>query len=57
MAAVKHQDRRVSTRIETRRSQPLGFATWETTGALRAIAIRPLTPAEIAETDRFEDDE
>ena len=27
IAAVNHQDRRVATRIETRRNQPLGFAT------------------------------
>jgi len=55
--AVKHQDRRVSTRIESRRSQPLGFASWETSGAVRGIGIRTLTPAEIAETDRFDEDE
>ena len=30
--AVSHRDRRVSTRIETRRNQPLGFATYECTG-------------------------
>ncbi|MFO0889357.1 MAG: DUF1080 domain-containing protein [Isosphaeraceae bacterium] len=57
IVAVKHQDRRVSTRIESRRSQPLGFATWETAGAIRDIKLRTLTPAEIAETDRFEEDE
>jgi hypothetical protein len=55
LVAVKHEGRRVSTRIETRRSEPLGFATWETAGAVRAIEIRPLTPAEVAETDRFEE--
>jgi hypothetical protein len=55
LVAVKHEGRRVSTRIECRRNQPLGFATWETAGAVRAIEIRPLTPAEVAETDRFEE--
>jgi hypothetical protein len=55
LIAVNHQNRRVSTRIESRRSQPLGFATWETAGAVRAIAIRPLTKAEVAETDQFEE--
>ena len=55
IVAVKHQNRRVSTRIETRRNQPLGFATWETSGALRKIEIRRLTPTEVAETDRFEE--
>ncbi len=55
LIAVKHQDRRVGTRIETRRNQPLGFATWETGGAVRAIELWPLTPAEVAETDTFEE--
>ncbi len=53
--AVDHENRRVSTRIETRRNLPLGFATWETFGALRKIEVRPLTPAEIAATDRTEE--
>jgi len=53
--AVSHRDRRVATRIETRRNQPLGFATWESTGAARHIEIRPLTAAEIKETDKFEE--
>ncbi len=57
LAAVKHQDRRVSTRIESRRSQPLGFASWESAGAIKGIEIRTLTSAEIAETDQFDDDE
>ena len=55
IVAVYHQDRRVGTRIETRRNQPLGFATWETTGALRNIEIRTLTAKEIAETDKFDE--
>jgi hypothetical protein len=55
IVAVYHQDRRVGTRIETRRNQPLGFATWETTDALRNIEIRTLTAKEIAETDKFDE--
>ncbi len=55
IVAVDHRDQRVATRIETRRNQPLGFATWESTGALRHIEIRPLTAAEIAETDEFDE--
>ena len=39
--------RHLGTRIEVRASQPLGFATWETGGAVRAIRIRQLTEAEI----------
>ena len=53
--AVAHHDRRVSTRIETRRNEPLGFATYDSTGAVRHIEIRPLTGPEIAETDKFEE--
>lgn len=40
------KDRKVSTRIECRDCQPLGFATYETTGEVRDIRIRPLTDAE-----------
>ncbi len=49
---ISHQDRHVGTRIETRGNQPLGFATWESTGALRRIDVRPLTPEEIKETNK-----
>jgi hypothetical protein len=52
--AVEHKDKRVGTRIETRASEPLGFATWRSGGALRAIEVRPLTPEEIAATDKVE---
>ncbi len=51
--AVNYKDRRVGTRVETRECQPLGFATYETTGAVRQIEIRPLTPAEIAATNKL----
>jgi len=36
--------RKLGTRIEVRLSQPLGFTTWETRGALRKIQYRPLPP-------------
>ncbi len=49
---ISHQDRHVGTRIETRSNQPLGFATWETTGALRKIEVRALTPEEVKETNK-----
>lgn len=55
LVAVNHQDRQVGTRVETRANEPLGFATWETGGAVRNIEIRPLTPAEVAGTNRIED--
>ena len=38
----------VGTRLETRPSQPLGFATWESGGALRKVEVRRLSPAEVA---------
>jgi len=47
IVAVNYEDRRIGTRIETRSSQPLGFATWYTAGAVRNIEIRMLTSAEI----------
>lgn len=52
IAAVKYTDYEVGTRIETRASEPLGFATWESTGAVRKIEMRKLTPAEVAATNR-----
>jgi hypothetical protein len=42
----------VGTRPEVRANRPLGFATWETAGAVRKVEVRPLTPAEVAETDK-----
>jgi hypothetical protein len=53
--AVDYQDRHVGTRLETRANEPLGFATWHTSGALRAIEIRALEPAEIAATNKIEE--
>ena len=51
VVAVNHKDRQVGTRIETRQCQPLGFATYETKGAVRKIEARALTPAEVATTN------
>ncbi len=53
--AVNHRDRHVGTRVETRSSEPLGFATWKTGGALRRIEIRALTPEEIAAANKIEE--
>ena len=50
--AVDHSGMQVGTRIETRENQPLGFATWETSGAVRKIEIRLLSPAEVAATPK-----
>ena len=50
--AVNIEGRQVDTRIETNANKPLGFASYDTTGALRKIEIRPLTPAEVAENNK-----
>jgi len=47
VAAINHEDRRLGTRLEVRPNQPLGFATWDTAGAVKKIELRTLTPAEI----------
>ena len=49
---VNYEGRHVSTRIESRRNQPLGFATYDSTGSIRAIAIRPLAEKEIEEANQ-----
>jgi Domain of Unknown Function (DUF1080) len=54
VVAVNHEEKRVGTRVESRSSEPLGFATWKTGGALRDIEVRPLTPDEIAATNKIE---
>jgi hypothetical protein len=46
---VNIEGREVDTRIETHANKPLGFAAYETAGAIRNIVIRRLTPAEAGE--------
>lgn len=45
---VNYKGREVGTRIEADLSKPLGFAAWETSGAVRKIEIRMLAPDEAA---------
>jgi len=52
VVTLKHRDYQLSTRIETRPNQPLGFATYNSSGALRNLVIRTLTPQEITEIDK-----
>jgi hypothetical protein len=52
IVAANYEDRRLSTRLETRPSQPLGFAAWYTAGAVRNIEIRKLTPAEVVAANK-----
>jgi hypothetical protein len=49
---VSIEGRRVGTRIETDANKPLGFATWETSGAVRKIEVRKLAAEEVAESKR-----
>ncbi len=37
---------KLSTRIECNASRPFGIATWDTTGAVRNLRVRPLSEAE-----------
>lgn len=55
LVAVNIEGRQVSTRIEVNRNKPLGFATYQTAGAVRKIEMRPLTPEEIEQSNRIED--
>ncbi|MHB1557771.1 MAG: 3-keto-disaccharide hydrolase [Isosphaeraceae bacterium] len=55
VAAIKYAERHVGTRVETRASQPLGFAAWKSGGAIRAVEVRPLSPEEIAATNKVEE--
>jgi hypothetical protein len=50
--AVNHRGQELKTRIETRPSQPLGFATYRSTGAVRSIQVRKLTAAEVAANNK-----
>jgi hypothetical protein len=52
--AVLHAEMRVGTRVETRANQPLGFATYKSGGAIRAVEVRPLSPDEVAATNKVE---
>src|SRR5262249_45059658 len=54
VVSVNYEGREVGPRIETRANQPLGFATWESAGAVRKVEARQLTPAEVAATNKSE---
>ena len=49
---LETQGRDLGTRVESRASQPLGFATYRSTGLVRAIKIRKLTPDEVTVHDK-----
>jgi hypothetical protein len=44
IVAVEIADRQLGTRLESRASEPLGFATYDAAGALRKIEIRRIAP-------------
>lgn len=52
--AVEYEGQQVGTRIEVRASQPLGFASWRTGGAVRAVRVRALAPDEVAAADKID---
>ena len=54
MIDVDTTNRKISIRYELDPSQPFGFATWQTTGALRGIRIRELTEEELKAAPREE---
>jgi hypothetical protein len=54
VVAVSHEGVTVGTRIESRGCEPLGFATWETGGAVRKIEVRTITPEEVTATNKID---
>ena len=46
-----HEGAQLKTRIETRANEPLGFASYRSSGLIRKVQVRPLTLREVAETD------
>ena len=42
-------------KLRAHANKPLGFATWETSGAVRKVEIRGLTPAEISATNKSDE--
>jgi hypothetical protein len=54
MIAVEHKEKHVGTRVETRASEPLGFAAWKSGGGLRNIEVRALTSDQIVATNKID---
>ena len=52
VVVLETQGRQLGTRVESRASQPLGFATYRSSGLLRDIKIRLLTPDELKRHDQ-----
>jgi hypothetical protein len=50
MVNQPREEHKFSIRIEVDECRPLGIATWYTTGAVRKIRVRPLSPAEVRES-------
>lgn len=57
VVALNYKDRKVSTRVETRRNQPLGFATYNSAGEVRKVEVRKLTAEEVRQTHKPADDD
>ena len=54
VVTLETQGRQLGTRIESRASQPLGFATYRSAGLVRNIKIRILTTEEVKLHDKVE---
>lgn len=51
------EGKEIGVRSEVKLSQPLGFSTWRTTGALRDIHLKSLTKKEIEKSEKTADEE
>lgn len=54
VVAVNYEGRTVSTRVEVSANRPLGFASYETAGAIRKVEMRKLSAEEIKAADAVE---
>ncbi len=50
--SITRASRSRPSRSDSRNHQPLGFASYRSTGAVRAVQVRKLTPSEVAETNK-----
>jgi hypothetical protein len=53
---VDTTDKKISVRNDIAQSKPLGLATWQSTAYIKDLKIRNLTPAEIAEGEKKQND-
>ncbi|MFO0956520.1 MAG: DUF1080 domain-containing protein [Isosphaeraceae bacterium] len=56
LVALNYEGRQLTTRMETRRNQPLGFATYNSTGEIRKVEVRKLAEDEVKKAHKPGDD-